>query len=52
MLILCKGWSGRIKDDFDCQSYFDSVEGEERENETQLWLPFLFCFCERGGAGG
>jgi hypothetical protein len=42
ILILWKGRSGRMKDYFGCYSFFDSVEGEKREDERQLWLPFLF----------
>jgi hypothetical protein len=32
ILILGQGSSSRIKDDFVCRSYFDSVEWEERED--------------------
>ncbi len=31
-----------MKDDFSFHSYFDSVEGEKREDERPLWLSFLF----------
>jgi hypothetical protein len=42
ILILWKGGSGRNKDDFVSRSYFDSVEGEERENQRQLFCRTYF----------
>jgi hypothetical protein len=42
ILILWKGRSGRIKDDFVCRSYFDSVEWKEREDERRLCMSHSF----------
>ncbi len=42
ILILWKGSSRRIKDDFVCRSYFDSLEGKKWENQCRLCFSFLF----------
>jgi hypothetical protein len=42
ILILWKGRSGRIKGDFICRSYLNSVDWKEREKLRPLYLSFLF----------
>ncbi len=51
ILILGKGSSGRIKDNFICRSYLDSLEEEEQENLRRLCLSFLFKILWKGGSG-